>query len=137
MLYIQLHIAYDFVSIEEIMGLSHMNIISIFLGLELRNERLTALKRIEAQINEKKQKESNNLETFYHEAIPMENSGPLFHHKNPGISSDNFGNNGLLQLNPDESGSVISFNSSVNTTNHDSSAQRCVLIRFRLVEVCQ
>ena len=84
MLYIQLHIAYDFVSIEEIMGLSHMNIISIFLGLELRNERLTALKRIEAQIYEKKLKESNNVETFYHEAIPMENSGALFHHKSSG-----------------------------------------------------
>ena len=65
----------------------------------------------------------------------MENSGPLFHHKNPGIPSGNFDNNGLLQLNPDESGSVISFNSSVNTTNHDSSAQRCVLIRFHSVEV--
>ena len=115
------------------MDLSHINIISDFLGLELRNERLTALKRIEAQINEKKLKESNNLETFYHEAIPMENSGALFHHKSPG----NFDNHGLLQLNQDESGSVISFNSSVNTTNHDSSAQRCVLIRFRLVELCQ
>ena len=120
------------------MDLSHINIISNFLGLELRNERLTALKRIEAQIKEKKLKESNNLESFYHEAVPMENSGPLFHHKISGISSSgNFDNHGLLQLNPDESGSVISFNSSVNTTNHDSSAQRCVLIKFRLVEVCQ
>ena len=108
-----------------------------FLGLELRNERLTALKRIEAQINEKKLKESNDLETFYHEAIPMENRGALFHHNNAGISPGNFDNHGLLQLNPDESGSVISFNSSVNTTNHDSSAQRCVLIKFRSVEVCQ
>ena len=62
----------------------------------------------------------------------MENSGAVFHHKSAGISSGNFDNHGLLQLNPDESGSVISFNSSVNTTNHDSSAQRCVLIKISL-----
>ena len=68
------------------MDLSHIEIISNFLGLELRNERLTALKRIEAQINEKKLRESNNLETFYHEAIPLENSGALFHHKSPGTA---------------------------------------------------
>ena len=68
----------------------------------------------------------------------MENRGASFHHSSAGLStSGNFDNHGLLQLNPDESGSVISFNSSVNTTNHDSSAQRCVLIRFRSVEVCQ
>ena len=68
-------------------------------GVELRNERsLTALQRVEAQINEKRMENpsrpqghprSANLHQLYHEAIPMDKA---LSHSGPSA----FGN-GLLQ----------------------------------------
>ena len=69
-------------------------------GVELRIERLTALQRVEAQLNEKRMENlpvsraqghprSANLEQLYHEAIPMDKA---LSHSGPSA----FGN-GLLQ----------------------------------------